>query len=76
MNYVKLLKEKMEKDGFTIPGKDLSNPKVCKGILMSCKAIEEGRAALMHFNDRHDHTPVFCSFCKEEIPQTPHTSIS
>lgn len=41
-NYVEELKTKMQKDGFTIPGKDLTDPMICKEILQAEDEFRKG----------------------------------
>jgi hypothetical protein len=43
MDYVALLKDKVEEGNSTIPGKDLTDPRVCKDILVAMKMFEEGK---------------------------------
>ncbi len=65
VNYVQALKDRMEKQGFTIPGKDLTDPDVCEAIFNSLDAP----SAPMRFNDSHKNTDdKRCTKCRGVIP--------
>ena len=70
MNYVDELAKKLDEMGCSILGKDLTDESICKELLSSITALEDGRAALMRFNDsqRADAPVITCSFCEELIP--------
>ena len=71
-DHVKMLAEKMDRDGFTIPGKNLTNPVIAEEILKSLDRIALGFSAPMSFNDsqRIDgcFRPIICECCEKEIP--------
>ena len=45
LDYVKLLADKMEKEGFTIPAKDLTNPAIAKELYQATIMFEMGATA-------------------------------
>lgn len=61
VDYVQELQDKMKSEGFTVPGKDLSSPSVCKQILAIQEAVSVGDVAALCFNDSQgpDREDVF-----------------
>lgn len=70
MSAVEELAERMSKDGFTVPGKDLSDEGICADILSVLKAVQEGKCRGLMFNDSRnpDRKLPICDECKLEIP--------